>query len=69
MKRLLPLLTLGLLAGCVTYPEYGYYDDGRSYGRGYDRYDDSGDYYDDRYATGGDYYYSTRPERSFYNDS
>ncbi len=61
MKRVLPILALGLLAGCATYPDYGYYDDGRTY----DGYTSDG-YYDDRYREGGDYYYSTRP--NYYDD-
>ncbi|MEO6064382.1 MAG: hypothetical protein ABIP49_01195 [Lysobacterales bacterium] len=65
MKCLLSMLALGLLAGCATYPDYGYYDHGRSY----DRYDSRG-YDDGRYGgdRGGDYYYSTRPDRSYYYD-
>lgn len=65
MKRLLPLLALGLLAGCATYPQYGYYDDAR-YDRYDDRYSDS-DYYGYE-NDGGDYYYSTQPDRSYYYD-
>ena len=66
MKRLLPLLALGLLAGCATYSDYGYYDDGRGYHRGYDAYDDGG-YYSDGYerGDGGDYYYSNQPDRYY----
>ncbi len=61
MKRLLPLLALSLLAGCATYPQYGYYDDAR-----YERYSDVDDY---RYNNdGGDYYYSTQPDYSYYYD-
>lgn len=64
MKRLLPLLALGLLAGCATYPQYGYYDDAR-----YERYDDQysdSDYYG--YSNdGGDYYYGTQPDRGYYD--
>jgi len=62
MKRLLSLLALGLLASCATYPDYGYYDDGRTY----DGYA-SDDYYEDRYREGSDYYYSTRPDY-YYDD-
>ena len=61
MKRVLSLLALGVLAGCATYPDYGYYDNGRSY----DGYA-SGDYHEDRYRDGGDYYYDRRPD--FYDD-